>query len=96
MLEQYSARGERRRIKLGIISAITAVNLKKDGSSPEEQPQYENGGRKVLEDLADPEKMIHQVNPSLMERHKEIIEKARFTYPDFESRDYLLELLTLV
>ena len=58
MLEKYSAASERRRIKLGLISAITAVNLKHDGTSSTDQPTYQESGRKILEVLEDPDKRI--------------------------------------
>jgi len=93
IVEKFTRRGEIRRIKGGLISAITAVNLRKEGKDPSD---YESSGKKILEDLANPQSLIHQINTSLMKNHKETIEKAKSTYPTFESRNYLLELLETV
>lgn len=96
MLEQYSRASERRRISNGIISAITAVNLKADGSSPEEQKNYEDSGRKILEELSNPESKINDIYPQLLNKHGKLIEEVKCTYPTLESRDHLLNLMSIV
>jgi len=96
MLEQYSRASEIRRIRLGLIGAITAVNIKADGTSRQQQRDYEEGGRKVLEDLSNPESKINRIYPRLLEKHGETIEKAKSKYPTLESRDYLLNLMYIV
>jgi len=93
MVERTAKRNEIYRVRLGVISAITAVNLRQDGKDPTE---FEPSGKQVLEDLASPKSLIRQINPPYMRTHKEIIEKARSTYPTPESKPYLLRLLFVV
>lgn len=96
MIERYSAGNERRYVKLGLISAITAVNLKEDGSSPKEQPHFESSGKKVLDHLANPESLMHQINPLLNRKYRGVIEKAKELFPKFGSRPYLIKLLSVI
>jgi len=94
MIEQYSAAGEVRGVILGLISAITAVNLKQDESSkPEVQHEYEVGGKKMLDHLANEESLIHQISPLTSKRTRETLQKARASYPEPESKEHLLILL---
>lgn len=94
MVERFARRNEIGYVKLGLISAITAVNLKIDGTSPNEQPHYESSGKKVLDYLADKESLIHVISPQISERNEETIEKARESFPEPQSIDPLLTLLS--
>ena len=96
MIEKYKSESEVRKTTLGIISAITAVNLKQEKTIPKEQPEYERGGRETLSCLVDPESLIHRIRPDLMKNHRETIEKAKELYPSLESKEYLLSLLNIV
>jgi hypothetical protein len=93
MVEKFRRESEIRRIKNGLISAITAVNIRQEGRDSSE---YENGGRTALEDLANPESLINEIKPYLLKDHKETIEKAKSAYPTLDSRTYLTELLKMI
>ena len=95
MVERFARRNEIGYVKMGLISAITAVNLKIDGTSPDQQPQYEADGRKVLDYLVNKESSIHEIAPKVLEENEELIEKARDRFPEPESLDSLLTLLNI-
>jgi len=92
MIEEYSREAEIRKIKLGLFGAITAVNLRQEGKDKESK-QFEPVARDFLNYLADPESLIHKIRPNIFEENKDIIEKARETFPEPESFNYLQKLL---
>jgi hypothetical protein len=92
MIEKFSRRQEISYVKNGLISALTAVNLKEEGKDLSEYKPYEEGGKKVLDRLANPESLIHRIAPQMREEKMEIIEKARESFPELNSLEYLLTL----
>ncbi len=95
MMEKYSARKEIRYVKDGLISAITAVNLKIDGTNPKKQKEYEIPGKEILNHLADKDSLIYTIAPRIYEENIELIEKARESFPEPNSLDLLLTLLKI-
>ncbi len=93
MIENFARKAEIEKVKLGLIGAITTVNLKQEAEPLKEQKEYEVTARKFLNYLADTESLIHKIYPHLLEEHGEIIEKARETFPEPESGEYLQKLL---
>lgn len=91
MVERNTKLNEIGYVKLGLISAVTAVNLKIE-ESPHLQPHYETA-KKALDYLVDRKSLIHEIAPAVFERNKEKIEEARETFPEPRSLDILLALL---
>jgi len=95
MTEQFSKKNEIEKVKLGLIGAITAVNLKQEAKPLKEQKEYEVTARKFLNYLADTESLIHKIYPHVLEEHEDTIQKAREKFPEPESLDYLQKLLEM-
>ena len=89
MIERFTRKNEIAYVKMGLISAITAVNLKIEEKSPNE---YESSGRRILNHLADKESLINSIAPRVFERNREIIEETRESFPEPKILDSLLTL----
>jgi hypothetical protein len=95
MREKYQDESELRKVKNGLIGAITVAHLKQEIKPPKEQKQYESTARKFLNYLVDTESLIHKIFPYVLEENEDTIQKAREKFPEPESLDYLQKLLEM-
>lgn len=95
MREGYQDGSELRKVRLGLIGAITAAHLKQEIKPPKEQKQYEITARKFLNYLANPKSLIHEIFPYVLEEHEDTIQNAREKFPEPESEEYLQKLLEM-
>ncbi|MEM5872382.1 MAG: hypothetical protein QXD55_00760 [Candidatus Aenigmatarchaeota archaeon] len=93
-MEKYSKKSEIRKVRLGLIGAITAVNLKQEGNEKEFK-NYEEQARNILNYLADPDSLAYEALPILKE-HTDTIEKARESFPEPEALNHLQKLLDIL
>jgi hypothetical protein len=89
--EKYSRDSYVRKIRLGLISALTAVNLKEECGTA--FSEYNEPGKKTLEEISNPHSDIYSIYPDLFKKNESTIENALRYYPKPESREYLLALL---
>lgn len=95
MREKHQDEFELRKVKNGLIGAINAAHLKQEIKPPKKQKEYEITARKFLNYLANPESLIHEIFPYVLEEHEDTIQKARETFPEPESEEYLQKLLEM-
>jgi len=93
-MEQYSARSLVRTVSYGMISAITAVNLRQEGNS--DFDEYDKAAKSVLKQLSDVENELYRAFPQLRERIAENVKKANELYPNIEALPHLTEIMFAV
>jgi hypothetical protein len=94
IMEQYSARSLVRTVSYGMISAITAVNLRQEGNS--DFDEYDKAAKSVLEQLSDGENELYRAFPQLRERIGKNVKKANELYPNIEALPHLTEIMFAV
>jgi len=93
-LDSYSRRSHVRRIKNGLISAISAVALHEEGNP--EFSEYDEPARKTLAELKDNNSVIHQIMPKTLNAYQDLVSKAVETYPKLEAADYIRQILSVI
>jgi hypothetical protein len=94
IMEQYSARSLVRTVSYGMISAITAVNLRQEGNS--DFDEYDKAAKSVLKQLSDVENELYRAFPQLRERIAENVKKANELYPNIKALPHLTEIMFAV
>jgi hypothetical protein len=79
-------------VRLGLINAIAAANLKLEGRN-DEMKTYETCAREMLEYLANPNSPIHKIRPQILRNYGEDIIMAKETFPSNVSLCCLENLL---
>lgn len=90
--EEFSRESEFMKISNGLVGAVTAVYMKMDGKEKEIKIHL-TGARKTLDYLANPESPINKEFPSILREYGDTIQKARETFPEEVSMNYIQKLL---
>lgn len=93
-MEYYSSKSEVRRVKNGLISAVTAVTLKQENNP--DFSEYDGSATEILSELADTESKIYQAFPELRVKIIEKAMEAKEIYPNPEAIPYLMNLLCML